>query len=195
MAEVRSFGSKGLDELDLDDDVKEQLRNIQDTVEEAYRDGFFELTQAVKQQASAINRIQQTLNLVLEHVVPEIASKAKIPVAVALAGSSDDADVAKALVVADPIGAGYSMSQADLAKALKLGPADISALIRIFKLADDEDVAVQVRKGKKRPLINYHPRAADEILRLIRTPPRGLSDNDKKAIERCRRKLKRTSGT
>lgn len=68
----------------------------------------------------------------------------------------EQADLPSAVVVADPIAAGYALTQTNLAEALNLSIADVSELVRAFKLKQD-DCAVTVRKGQRSDTANYHP--------------------------------------
>lgn len=189
MGDVRSLGSKALEDLGLHEEVEEQLREIQEELSDAYRDAFFEMTAAIQRQASALSRIQLTLNLLLERLAPDLVLADRIPVALQQADSQDEADLARAVVVADPIGAGYTLSQTGLSKATGLGPADISALVKAFRLTEDEACAVVVRQGKKRSLTNYHPRAVHRLLDLVKDPPEKLSKDGLQAVRRARKKL------
>jgi hypothetical protein len=113
-----------------------------------------------------------------------------LPIAIQAAGKRDEADLAQALVLSDPIGAGYTLSQAELAEALGLQAPEVSILARAFKLADDGECAVVVRRGKKGAvMVNYHPRAFQRFREQVSTPPKGLSEKELQVLERVRRKL------
>ena len=131
-----------------------------------------------------------TLQLLVEKIAPEI--KDRIPIPIRLAGDEERPDLTSAVVVADPIATGYTMSQADLADALRLPQADVSVLVRAFGLSDDGECAVVVRKGPKLKIANYHPRAIGRFLALMATPPSGLDANQKSALDRVRRRLATT---
>ena len=99
-------------------------------------------------------------------------------------------DLATAFVVADPIAAGYTLTQAEIAKALTLTEPDVSVLVRAFKLPEDGNCAVIVRKGKSgRNVVNYHPKAIERFRALVAKPPAGLSTSNRRLVERVRAKL------
>jgi hypothetical protein len=83
--------------------------------------------------------LQTTLSLLVEKMAPEI--KDRIPVALRVARDGETPDVTSAVLVADPIATGYTMTQADLAAALGLSQPDVSVFVRAFKL-NEEGVAV-----------------------------------------------------
>lgn len=67
-----------------------------------------EVRETLRQQACALNRIQATLQILVEALMPQLADKLdgqKIPVAMRIAGDGETPDVASAVLVADPIGA------------------------------------------------------------------------------------------
>ena len=70
----------------------------------------------MKEQASALDRIQETLRVLVQAVNPSLS--AQVPPAVRVASDGENPDLASAVVVADPIGQGYVLSQAKLALAL-----------------------------------------------------------------------------
>jgi len=187
MADARDLGAAGLKELGFPQEITEVLQEIQNEVADAYREGFIEMVGAMKQQASALNRIQATLNILIEHVAPQL--EGKVPVAIGVAESDASADVAKAVVVADPIGSGYVLSQSALAQAIGVPATDVSILVRAFKLKDDGQCAVVVRKGLKSEMVNYHPRAVKRFLEGVANPPRNLSSPQESAIRRVRKRL------
>jgi hypothetical protein len=194
-AETKSVADKSIEKLGLDEATNAALREIRRDVEDAYRDALIELTEAVKRQASALDRIQTTLSLLLERVAPEITVDQKLPIAFSLAAGADSPDVAKALVIADPIAAGYTLNQSDVARLLALSQADVSALVRAFNLAEEDECAVVVRQGKSRKIVNYHPRALGRLRDLILNPSMPLSGNALSALERSRRKLALAQGS
>ncbi|MBK6461916.1 MAG: hypothetical protein IPF92_13005 [Myxococcales bacterium] len=181
-------GAKALEELRLSPPVANALRAVQAEIADAYRDRFIEMTEALRQQASALNRIQETLRVLVAHVAPSLTGQ--LPAAVRVAGPGEEPDLASMLVVADPIGAGYTLSQVDLAKALGLPNAsDVSVLVRAFKLDEEGEAAVVVRRGKRNKIVNYHPRAVEKLRTLILSPPSGLDADQRATIQRVRRKL------
>lgn len=192
MNEVREISSRSRAELDLPPEVEEALKDVQAEIAGAYRQAFVELMNALKQQTSALERIQTTLNILVQHVAPQLEGKEKLPVAFRVTEPGVESDLASALVVADPIGAGYTLSQADLARALGVPQTDISVLSRAFRLADDGKFAVRVRKGASREMVNYHSRAIERIRKLVFDPPRSLGKTELRAVERARRRLSHT---
>jgi hypothetical protein len=183
------ISAKAIDQLSVEAEVKEVLKDIQSEVAEAYREGFVEMVQAIRQQASALDRIQATLAILVKHLAP--ALEAQIPAAMRVARDGETPDVATAVVVADPIGAGFTMSQANVAKALGINQADASVLLRAFHLNKDSQCAVVVRPGddKRQAVVNYHPRTLDRFHALTVNPPGGLDGNQKRALRRARARM------
>jgi len=164
------FADRALDEMDLPGEAKDALRNIKAIVDAQYRDRFLEMAQALHRQAAALERIQSTLSILVEHLEPSL--KDKIPVAFNIAGD-DEPDLATALVIADPIGAGYTLCQADIARATGLPDPGVSVLVRAFRLRSDELLAVGVRRGQGKALYNYHPRVVERLRHLVLTSSDG----------------------
>lgn len=190
MSKVEDIGAKGVDALDLPEAAATALRNIHTEVADAYRESFFEMTETLKRQAAALNRIQTTLQILVERIAPELAQDNRVPIALSLAADTSDSDLARAVVVADPIGAGYMLSQSDLAKLLGLTSADVSILVRGFSLATHGELAVTVRSGEAYNMVNYHYRAVDRLRELIENPVGDLNKEMKQTLNRVRRKLK-----
>jgi hypothetical protein len=183
------ISSKAIDQLPVGPEVRDVLKGIQAEVATAYQEGFVEMVQAIRQQASVLDRIQTTLGILVKHLDPKL--EGQLPAAVRVAASGESPDLASALVVADPIGAGFTMSQADLAKALGISQADASVLLRGFRLNKDEKCAVVVRPGgdQKREVVNYHPSTLDRFRELLSKPPSGLDPSQRSALRRARAKL------
>ena len=164
MGEKVEFAAKSIDDLGLPPEVSRALKDVQAEIADSYRESFIELLGMVRQQSSALERIQITLGILVEAMRPTLTAAGAaghLPTPFKLAKEGERPDVASALVVADPISAGYMMSQAELAKAVRLPQTDVSILVRAFKLTDDGDCAVHVRQGGRGPaMVNYHPRAA-----------------------------------
>ncbi len=186
---IEELGSRAVDELDVPEDVKDALRKVSGAIATAYRDSFVDLLATVRQQASALERIQRTLNILVEHVAPELAQRERVPVAFSVAREGDEPDLARAIPTSDPIGAGFTLSQSDLAKALRLPQSDVSILVRAFRLVMDGQCAVIVRQRQRGALVNYHPRAIDRFLELVRDPPAKLTYDQRTALERVRNRL------
>lgn len=186
-ADVHDFGRSAISRLNLSPEVETAFKDVQAELSNAYRDAFIEITAALREQASALNRIQTTLAMLVTAVKPEL--QGQVPPAIRVAGAGEAADLASAVVVADPIGAGYSLGQSQIAQALGITQADVSILARAFQLKDDPECAVVVRKGKRSEMVNYHPRAILKFRELIADPPSGLSRNENRTIDRARRRM------
>lgn len=81
------------------------------------------------------------------------------------------------------------LTQAALARALGVPPADVSILCKAFKLAEDDQCAVIVRKGKRYDVVSYHPRAVTRFRQLVAHPPGHLNAEQKSALNRVLRRL------
>lgn len=178
---------RAVDALGLSPQVSRALKDIQAEVAEEYRESFVEMLQAIQRQASQLDRIQATLQVLVEHLAPTL--KDTVPTAFRIAAASEAPDLASTLVVADPIGMGYSLTQTDIARALGLPPPYVSTLIRAFKLDDDEECAVVVRRGKKSKLVNYHPAVIARFRELVREPPEQLSGQASSHLRLVRERL------
>jgi hypothetical protein len=181
------ISAKSIDKLAVSPEVKAALKDIQAEVADAYRHGFVEMVQALKKQESVLDRIHATLAIVLKHFAPQL--EGQLPAAIRISTDGEAPDIASAVVVADPIGTGYSLSQSDVATALGISPTDVSSLIRAFKLSDDGSCAVVVRKGKKHKFVNYHVRALDRFRELVRSPPAGIDPSLKNVLARARKAI------
>jgi hypothetical protein len=188
MADVRDLSSRSIDQLGLSPGVAQALRDVQGEIAEAYRENFIVMVQTLQQQTAALERIQSTLQILVQHLAPELSGR--VPAAFSVAAADERPDLAKALVVADPISAGFTLSQAGLAEALGLKPTDVSILVKAFGLANDSKCAVVVRKGKTREIVNYHPQAIQRFRNLVKKPPGALSDNARSALRRVRAQLR-----
>jgi hypothetical protein len=182
--DVVNLATGAIERLDLDPEVKRALISIQGEIAAAYQKSFIEMVEAIQRQASALERLQTTLNLLVEKMAPEI--KDRVPVALRVATEDELPDVASTVVVADPIATGYTLTQSNLAEALGLSQADVSVLVRAFGLTDDGDCAVVVRKGPSNMIVNYHPRAIERFRTLVGQPPADLDPDQKSALKRVR---------
>jgi hypothetical protein len=189
MAEVNEFGSKAIDELGLPPELSSALKGIQADLAEDYRASFLAMVEAINRQASALDRIQTTLTILVRHLAPELVKSLPVPVVVQQAKEGETPDIATALVVADPIGAGYTLSQKALSEVLGLPQAYVSILVRAFNLPADGRSAVTVRKGASREMVNYHPRAAQKFLAQVATPPKTLNSKQQYALKRVQEML------
>ena len=190
MARSKSLGKAGAKQLGkslgLSPQVTQKLVEIQAEVDGAYREAFVEMVRAINRQASALERIQNTLAILVEQTAPQL--KGQAPAAIRIAGEDEDPDLASALMVADPIAAGYTLTQSALAEALGLSAPDVSVLVRAFELPDDDRCAVVVRGGK-RAVVNYHPRAIQRFKELVANPPKGLTQSQERLLGSVRKKL------
>ena len=182
-----SLAAQAIERLDLGEPAKQALRAILAELAAQYQQSFVKMLETQRMQASALERLQTTLQLLVEKIAPEI--KDRIPVAIRIADGDEQADIASTVVIADPIATGYTMTQANLAEALGISPADVSILVRAFKLTEDGDCAVTVRKGPKSSIVNFHPRALVRFRELVAAPPERMTGAEKKSLERVRRRL------
>ena len=182
--------------LGLPPSATQALLEIQEDLADAYREDFIALRQAVSAQASALNRIQTTLAILVEALAPQLAAaRDRIPAAIRVACAGEAPDVASALVVADPIGAGYTLSQGEFAKACGVTESDMSAVIKALGLRKEADCVVTVRAGNNRNTrYNYHPRAVKRFHDLLEAPPEIKDGNQRSAVRRIRKKLRRSRG-
>lgn len=188
MSGPESIGRKAIRDLGLEKPIEDALLDIYQRIDDSYRDRFLELTTALQQQASALDRIQKTLLILVEAVAPQL--KASAPVAFAVAARDEAPDVATLSVhVIDPIAGGFTLSQKDLGDALGLDSANVSVLVRAFKLPDDPECAITVRRGRRSGIVNYRPRAVERLRELIRQPPSGLARDAQSALRAARKRL------
>lgn len=180
---ITSLGSGAIAGLDVSPEVKAGLHAIQAELTAAYQKNFVEMIETLRRQASALDRLQTTLNLLVQAVHPTLKG---VSVGVVAAAPGTDADL-PSVVLADPIAAGYVFTQGNLAEALGISAGDVSELVRLFKL-DQDDVAMTVRHGKQRNTVNYHQRAIEKLRGYIeaarRSMPRDLSKNQVSALRR-----------
>lgn len=181
------LAAQAIERLDLGEPAKQALRAILSELAAQYQQSFVKMLETQRMQASALERLQTTLQLLIEKIAPEI--KDRIPVAIRIVDGDDQPDIASTVVIADPIATGYTMTQANLAEALGISPADVSILVRAFKLTEDGDCAVTVRKGPRSSIVNFHPRALARLRELVAAPPGPLTSDGKKSLERVRRRL------
>jgi hypothetical protein len=183
------IASQRAKQLKLSAPVQAALNGIQAELAEAYRESFTEMVHAIQEQASALNRIQNTLNLLFQRLAPDFADQA--PPVVRVAKADEKADLASAVVVADPIGQGFTLSLANLAKAIGVSPTDLGTLVKALKLNNRPGFSVVVRSGPHSAIANYHVRAIEEFRRIIReTSASTLTDkNERSALERLKKRL------
>lgn len=185
-----SIASLAIDRLDVAPEVKHALLAIQAELTSAYQRSFVEMLEAIRKQASALERLQNTLGLLVEQIAPQL--KDRIPVAVRPAEPGETPDIPSALVSVDPIGMGFTLTQANLAHALALSTPDVSVLVRALGLNDDGECAVVLRRGKtaNHTVVNYHPKAIDRFVELVETAtPSMLKAEQQSALRRVRRAL------
>lgn len=190
MGDVEDLASRSIEALKVSESVKTALKDIQAELLDAYREAFVEMVETMKKQASQLDRIQTTLNILVQHLEPKL--EGKLPVAFTVAKPGTEADVATAVIVADPIGSGFTLSQRELSDALGVSQVDVSILVRGFKLTQDGECAVRVRQGGRNEMVNYHPRAVARFRELVANPPSGLKADELSALRRVRARLART---
>ncbi len=183
--DVIDLSREGMRRIGIEAAHIEVLQSIRQEIGDEYRERVAEQTDLLRRQTAAIERLQNTVQVLVEHLIPE--RKGEVPAAFKVAGPGDEVDLAT--VSADPIAAGFTLSQADLARAMRVGQADVSILVRAFELSKDPACAMTVRHGKAAALVNYHRDAVGRFLALVRDPPNQLNANAKKALERVRRRL------
>jgi hypothetical protein len=183
-----NLASYAIDRLGLEPEIRSALVAIQADITAAYQKNFVDMVETIRRQASALERLQTTLNLLVERIAPELIDR--IPVTLRVARDGETPDITSPVVVADPIAAGYTMTQADLASALGLSAPDVSVFVRAFQFHEDGESAVVVRKGSKLPTVNYHPRAIERFRALVASPPAILSDDQEKILLRVKRRLR-----
>ena len=186
MAKPRSLFSAALKKTGLSEEARAEIEGIHGEYDATYRERFAELAQTIARQASALDRIQRTLELLVEQSAP--ALRGRIP-GLRLAKPGEAPDVATVnLGVADPIGQGYALGQKELAEALRCTQTDVSNLLKAFPLKNDPEYAVVVRRGKQREIVNYHPRAIEKLVTLLDNPPPGTSSAVKSVLGRIQRR-------
>ena len=182
MPDSRDVQREAVRRLGLSPEVQDALLAVQAEIDASYKDKLVETMQAVNRLTAAVDRMQRTLEVLIENVHPEL--KSKVPPALRIAGPGEEADLASVAVVADPLALGYTLSQADLARLLNVTPADMSVLVRAFKLDADPDYAVVVRSAGRR-IVNFQAAAAERFLTLLDDPPTDLTANEKAAVRRA----------
>jgi len=187
VARPRTLAAAALAKTSLSPEIQAELEATRVEIEGAYRDYLVTLHQTLKLQASALDRIQHTLALLVEHAAPEL--RGRVP-GLRLAQPGEAPDVATVSVgVADPIGQGYALGQKELAVALRCTQTDVSNLLKAFPLKGNPEYAVIVRRGKQREIVNYHPRAVERLVALLESPPSsGMSTAVKKVIQRIQKR-------
>lgn len=188
MGDAQPTALRAIRDLGLPAETEQILVQIYEEVDRSYRDRFVDLTTAIREQSAQLNRIQETLRVLVEAIRPELAKTAPVAFSVAPADRAPDVATIKVDIL-DPIAANYTLSQRDVADALGLDQPEVSVLARAFNLRDDADCAMVVRKGKRTTVVNYHPRAVERFRELLRKPPSGLTDEATATLRRVRRKL------
>lgn len=184
---VADISESSIRRLGLSPEAEEALNDIRTALADDYRESFVEMIKAINKQASALDRIQTTLHILAEHIIPTFADS--LPAFVRVVGDGEETDIAKAVVVADPIGMGYVLTVTHLAKALGISSTDASIICKGTKLFEDPACAVVVRQGPKSQMVNYHPRAVARLKKLILDPPEHVDNACRTAIARARQKM------
>jgi len=177
-----------LEQLDVSPETRAALREIKAELDAAYRGQISEMASAINRQAKALERIQTTLHILIRHIQPSLEET--IPPVLRLAKPDEDADVASAVVVADPIAAGFTLSQRNIASALDISAPDVSVLVRAFKLHKDPEVAVTVRRGQGTEVIYYHPAVIEKFRsRALAASPEDVPTKARARLKRVVAKL------
>jgi hypothetical protein len=177
------------DVMDVSEPVREVLLEIQHDVADAYRESFIRMVEAINVQTSMLQRIQETLNILIRNM--DIRPGIDAPTAFRIADKDEQPDVASAVIVADPIAAGYTLSQKDIAEAVGISSPDTSILVRAFDLNNDDRFAVVVRSGPRREIVNYNRYAIDRFLELVKTEDEDRFDETQtSALRRARRQIR-----
>ena len=189
-----SYSLKAIEELDIPPEVKSTLRQIQAEMMAMYSDQATAMAEAINNQSAILLRIQKTLDILVTHLAVQLPD-GKLPVAFQVGQQGEQTDLAKALVVADPIGMGFTLSQSDVAQSLGIAQPDVSILFKAFKLKDDDRCAVTVRQGKGKSIVNYSRAVIELFLEQVKSPPEGLDPSAVSALRRVKRKLKARLGS
>ena len=186
MAKPRTLQAAALAKTSISPRVQEEIEGARVVIEAAYRDYVVTLHQTLKLQAAALDRIQKTLSLLVEHAAPEL--RGRVPgLTLAEPGTREDlATVGVGFV--DPIAQGYAWGQKELAQALRCTPTDVSSLLKAFPLKQDPKCAVIVRRGGQRDIVNYHPRAVERLAAILEASPPGLSAATEATLRRIRKR-------
>ncbi len=186
MGEPSRFAERATEELELSPGTRQALRGVQAELDAVYRKRFVEMAEAINRQAAALERIQTTLDILVRAVAPQFS--AGVPPALRVAAEGEAPDLASAVVVADPLGAGFTLTQSNIADALNLSAPMVSELVRAFGLPEDPQFAVKVRGGSK-TIVNYRPAAVDRLRALILDPPKKFGQKRQRILERAQKKL------
>ncbi|MBI1947637.1 MAG: hypothetical protein HYS27_18245 [Deltaproteobacteria bacterium] len=175
---------RSIRELGLPKEVEDLVIEMQSALIDAYNKSLTDLAATVRSQATALEAIQETLRVVVQHmrIAPELEKKLPAVMRLAAPGEAPTLPV----VIADPNKVGFTWSQGELAAALGLTPPDVSVLARAFKLDEDPSCAVVVRAGKGKRIVNYHPRAAQRFRQLLDDPPQALTPEQRAVARRVR---------
>ena len=146
--EPTSIVAKTIKDLELSPDVALVLRDIEAQIAEAYRDRFLDMTEMLRQQMSMAARTQETLNILVEFLAPQLAGS------VPTAGEDRYRRVAarprfrSSCRGPDRRGL-HPDAGRPFFRALGVSSADISILVRGFDVNGKEECAVTVRTGRK----------------------------------------------
>jgi hypothetical protein len=177
--------------LKVSQESKDILARIAAEVNAAYRENFDAMMKTLQDLAEGQKRLQASLAILVKAIEPKLAEG--LPPAVSIAFRDEAPDVATAVVLANPHAAGYTLTQAELAKQLNTSQADVSVLTRAFGLDADTFFAVRVPHGR-RQTVWYRPEASARFLELLANPPQPVSDIAAATIKRVRQRLKPVLG-
>lgn len=190
MSDPVELTAAAIQRLDLPNDVKRLLAQIAERNADANRTALINLTEQLKSMNLRLDRLQSTVSILLDRMAPTLKGNAdKLPVAFTVASSPGDADLAKAVVVADPIAQGFTLTQKDLGERLGLDQPTVSVLVRGLGITNDANLCVAVRRGRGQEVINYHLNAVDGLKKKIAAPPSSLPRSVLSALRRAQKAL------
>lgn len=172
--------------LKVSPEAKEILSLIAAESNAAYRENFDQMVSALRDLAEGQKRLQVTLGILIKAIEPKLAGG--IPAAVSIALPDQTPDIASAVVLADPQAAGFTLTQAELAKRLGLSGPDVSILVRAFRLDQDRFFAIRLPRGKGH-VVWYRPEAEAKFRELVKVPPEPLSNVAQNTLTRVRKRL------
>lgn len=179
---------RDIKELGLEPEVESLIIEMQSALIDAYNKSLVDLASTVKDQASALSAIQETLRIIVHNMNLAPDLEKKLPPVMRLAAPGENPLLP--VIIADPNKAGYTLSQVELAAALKLTAPDVSVLVRALKLDKDPSCAVVIRSGKgKQQIVNYHPRTVERFRALLASPPSWLTTEQQATAKRVLAKL------
>ncbi len=172
--------------LKASDESKEILAQIAAEVNAAYRENFESMLHSLQDIAEGQKRLLSTLGVLISAIEPKLGVNLAAAVSIAMPGERPD--IASTIVLADPLAAGYALTQGELASQVGLSQADVSILARAFRLDADIAYAIKIPQGK-RTIVMYRAIAGPRLRELIAAPPELLSPKVEAVVRRSRAKL------